>query len=235
MTRVVPEWMLRPDAVDPYGTYTALHPSTIMAGAAVRLSQTIQTNSGRPRWLLFQAVAVRRICHRLIPTGFQSSWESTLAWATRSYQAIRSMYMYGNKVSGNQTSSSTGPSQYMVVVATNHPIMQGIPLDAQGRVKIWRDPYPEENAHLPAVNPNISGSAPKLNYKYSWTFVNIVQSTLAAGTTVLGLEGDDTSRAVFAVNPAGGVLYNGETNHGNYVHFFVNEHGSGDSRRAFNA
>ena len=89
--------------------------------------------------------------------------------------------MYGNKVSGNQTATATGPGQYMVVVAPNHPILQGIPLDSQGRVKIWRDPYPEENAHLPP-----SGS-PKPNYKYSWTYVDITTSIVAPATTILGL------------------------------------------------
>src|SRR5262245_32016411 len=141
-----------------------------------------------------------------------------------------SIYMYVNKTSGNQTGTTPGDGQYMVVVNTTHPIMQGIPLDSQGRVKIWRDPYPEENAHLPT-------DAPKLNYKYSWTYVQINPgpSAPAPGTIILGLQGDNTNRAVFAVNPAGGELGNAETNHPNYVHLFINEHGSGDSRRAFNA
>src|SRR5262245_3186507 len=143
-----------------------------------------------------------------------------------------SMYMYVNKTSGNATGTTPGDGQYMVVVDTTHPIMQGIPLDPQGRVKIFRDPYPEENAHLPPAN-----TSPKLNYKYSWTWVQISGSASAPapGTVILGLQGDVTNRAVFAVSPAGAELGNFETNHPNFVHLFVNEHGSGDSRRAFNA
>ena len=142
------------------------------------------------------------------------------------------LFMYGNKAnnSNNQASTNQGPLQYMIVVNTNHPIMQGIPVDSQNRVKIWRDPYPEEDfVHTPA--------GAKLNYRYSWQYVDISagKATVAPGTIVLGVEGDNTNRVVFAVTPAGGELSNGNTNHANYVHLFVNEHGSGDSRRAFNA
>jgi hypothetical protein len=232
VTRMVPEWLLRPDAIDPSGVYIGLSPEYYYGGGGGP-SRPNDTNN------LFSAALV-------IISGSGSSADmpppntngipimmgehSCLGDQTLSGNS--SLYMYGNKTSGNQTSSGTGPGQYMVVVATNHPIVQGIPLDSQGRVKIWRDPYPEEDAHLPATGE------PKVNYKYSWTWVDITTSTIAPGTVVIGLQGDNTNRAVFAVNPTGGELYNtapDPTNHGNYVHFFVNEHGSGDSRRAFNA
>ena len=48
----------------------------------------------------------------------------------------------------------------MKVLLPNHPIMQGIPLDAQNRVKIWRDPYPDENAHVLASAQISSGIHP---------------------------------------------------------------------------
>ncbi len=113
-------------------------------------------------------------------------------------------------------------------------------MDAQGRVKIWRDPYPEENAHVP--------SGGKINYRYSWLAVdlnpNLTSPTVVApGTTVLGLLASDTNRAVFAVMDIGGsfglTIPEGPwagltTSPSRLVHFFVNERGSGDSRRAFN-
>ena len=140
------------------------------------------------------------------------------------------MYMYSNKSSGNDASTVQGDKQYMTVLSPNHPIMQGIPLDAQNRVKIWRNPYPEEDAvHTP--------TGAKLNYRYSWTYVDISAglSVPAPDTTIIGVQGDNANHAVFAVNPAGGMLADGTSSHGNYVQLFVNEHGSGDARRAFNA
>src|SRR6185295_1460284 len=46
------------------------------------------------------------------------------------------IYLYGNKSgnSGNDTSTNAA-NLFMKVLAPNHPIFQGIPLDAQGRVK----------------------------------------------------------------------------------------------------
>jgi hypothetical protein len=233
-TRLVPEWLLRPDAIDPTTppAYTGLSPEYYYGGGGGP-SRPADTNS------LYAASLV-------IISGSGSSADMPppntngipiimgehSCLGDQVLSGNSSLYLYGNKTSGNQTATATGPNQYMLVVAANHPIMQGIPLNSQGRVKIWRDPYPEENAHLPA------GGSPKVNYKYSWTWVDITTSIVAPGTTVIGVMGDTTNRAVFAVNPAGSELYNtapDPTNHGNYVHFFVNEHGSGDARRAFNA
>ena len=122
--------------------------------------------------------------------------------------------------------------------------MQGIPLDAQGRVKIWRDPLPEENAHLPGGGP------PKRNWRYSWLTVNLdpalgTPTVVPAGTTVIGLLASDTNRAVFAVMDVGGTLadtsgnpsgpwFGRTTAPSRLVHLFINERGSGESRRAFN-
>lgn len=129
----------------------------------------------------------------------------------------------------------------MRVTNTNHPIMQGIPLDAQGRVKIFRDPYPDENAHV--LTP---GGLP--NYQISWCCANIAsgQSVPAPGLNIIGLLDSDTNQVVFAVIERGGGL--GDTTQdalnpwSNYtvapsrlVHMFVNEQGGNNARRCFNA
>ena len=93
----------------------------------------------------------------------------------------------GNGVSGN-------PGLYMKVWAPNHPIMQGIPLDSQNRVKIFRDPYPEETLH------NAPGG--KSNYEISWTAVDTsaTASVPAPGLSILGtLDDPNTNQAVFSV------------------------------------
>ena len=228
VTRLVPEWLLRPDAVDPHGTYNGLSPEYYYGGGGGP-SRPADTND------LYAASLV-------IVSGSGSSADMPppntngipLIMGEHSclgdnvLSGNSSIYMYAQKTSGNQAGTALGAAQYMVVLAPNHPIMQGIPLDSQGRVKIWRDPYPEENAHLP------TGGAPKIHYRYSWCWVGITNSIVAPGTTLIGVQGDDTNHAVFAVSPKGAELSNAETNHPNYVHFFVNEHGSGDARRAFN-
>jgi hypothetical protein len=148
-----------------------------------------------------------------------------------------SVYMYtngGESTDPNGTASS-GPSKYMVVLNTTHPIMQGIPLDAQGRVKIWRDAYPLENAHLP-----VGGFE---NYQYRWCA--IPSSNAAPGTVVLGeiegIAGGKDHMAVFAVVEAGGILgFNATlgyapTNDARLVHIFVNDTGSNNPRRIFNS
>jgi hypothetical protein len=114
--------------------------------------------------------------------------------------------------------------QYMKVIAPTHPIMQGIPLESQGRVKIFRDPYPEENSHVPP------GGWP--NYQYAWTTIDA--SSAAPGTTVIGLLDSNQTKAVFAVGDKGGINGLGITNASRLVHFWVNEQGSGNARRCFN-
>src|SRR5207247_9992497 len=106
----------------------------------------------------------------------------------------------GGSTSGNVTDTSAPPGgQYMKVTAegNTHPILQGTPLDSQDRIKIVRDPYPEENAHVPP-----SG---KKNYQYSWTTIDAA-GAVGTGTKVLGLLDSNTSKSVFAVNDVGGRL-----------------------------
>jgi hypothetical protein len=137
---------------------------------------------------------------------------------------LGAVFLYSQGGLSTDPNQGTGASRYMKIINTNHPITQGIPLDAQGRVKIFRDPYPEESAHLPA--------SPKANYEYRWC--SIPASNAAPATVVLGvLDGMETF-SVFAVAEAGGILSNGSTNEARAVHFFVNEQGSGGTRRIFN-
>jgi hypothetical protein len=148
------------------------------------------------------------------------------------------LFLYGNKNSGNLTSPATH-GLYMKVLAPDHPIMKGIPLDANGRVKIFRDPYPQENLQ------NIPGG--KANYEISWTAVDISsgKSTPAPGLNILGVLDTNPNQVVFAVIEAGAKLANtaddlspwkGMVNApSRLVHFFVNEGGSGNTRRAFTA
>ena len=154
-------------------------------------------------------------------------------------------FLYSHRVSNNKANPTTD-GLYMKVLDPNHPIMQGIPLDAQGRVQIFRNPYPNENAHvLPGVGLP--------NYGISWCYAdtNTGQSVPAPGLHVLGVLANtassiNTNFVVFAVMDAGGVLadttqdpinpwYNYTTAPARLVHFFVNEQGSGNSRRSFNA
>jgi hypothetical protein len=141
------------------------------------------------------------------------------------------MYTGGSQSTDpNGTAASTTPSKYMKVINTTHPIMEGIPLDAQGRVKIFREPYPEELSHLPS-----SGGRP--NYEYRWCV--IPASNAAPGTVVLGVLDGQETYSVFAVNEVGGSLATNpnlgyaETNQVRLVHLFTNENGSGGQRRVF--
>jgi hypothetical protein len=141
------------------------------------------------------------------------------------------LFMYfGGATSGNIVNPSAG--QYMKVTAAGkaHPILQGIPLDEADRIKIFRDPYPEENAHVPP------GGKP--NYEYSWTAIDAAGAT-GTDTQVLGLLDSNPSKSVFGVLDIGGkVAIAGdpqETTPVRLVHWIVNEDGSGGSRRMFNA
>ena len=136
-----------------------------------------------------------------------------------------SIFMYNN---GGESGDAYGPDsgQYMKVVAPNHPIMQGIPLDADGRVKIIRDAYAEENAHIPAGGHQNWG-------KWDYPVQNV--GNAAPATTVLGVLDTDTNKSCFAVAEVGGLLSNGQQATVRLVHIFVCEGGSGDSRRCFNA
>jgi len=151
------------------------------------------------------------------------------------------IYLYANKSSGNNTQTNSA-NLYMKVVNPNHPIMQGIPLDAQGRVKMYRDPYPEELLHGPRAEGVAAG---KLNYEVAWTVVNTATSIPAPGLDILGRLDSDQNQVVFAVMEAGGALastvedpehpwFGRSTAPSRLVQLFVNEGGNGNSRRAFN-
>jgi hypothetical protein len=140
--------------------------------------------------------------------------------------AAGSLFMYAGELTGNPNATDpVNGGQYMKVVDPTHPIMQGIPLDAQGRVKMVRDRYPEENAHVP--------SGGKANYEFFW--VNTA-SAPAAGTTVLGVMNADTNRSCFAVVDVGGLLADGvTTSTRRLVHLPFGAQSSSNSRRTFNA
>ena len=166
------------------------------------------------------------------------------------------IYLYSNKSSGNLSDTNV-QGFYMQVVDPNHPIMKGIPLDSQGRVRIFRDPYPEENAHIPTVE----GFRGNSNYGISWTAVDCAEgkSVPAPGLTILGtlattitgtaeepVTNINTNQVVFAVMEKGALLadtstdefsawYNLSAAPSRLVHFYVNEGGSNNSRRYFNA
>jgi hypothetical protein len=144
--------------------------------------------------------------------------------------ATSDLFMYfGGSTSGNIVNPSAG--QYMKVTAEGktHPILQGIPLDDADRIKIFRDPYPEETAHLPA------GGKP--NYEYSWTAIDAAGAT-GTDTKVLATLDSNPAKSVFGVIDVGGKLATPdpqETTQVRLVHWIVNEDGSGGSRRMFNA
>jgi hypothetical protein len=149
-------------------------------------------------------------------------------------------FLYSHRVSNNYA-GATGGDLFMKVLDPNHPIMRGIPLDTNGCVKFLRDPYPNENAHV--LNP---GGLP--NYQVSTTYADISSgnSVPAPGLHILGVLASHTNYAIFAVMERGGVLadttqdslspwYNYTNAPARMVQFFVNEQGSHNARRSFNA
>ena len=135
-----------------------------------------------------------------------------------------SIFMYAGQNSSDPNESSSPPaSQYLKVVAPDHPILQGIPRDAADRIKIFRDPYPLEEQHVP-----VGG---KKNYEYRWC--TQVVADKAPGTTILGVLDGAEERACFAVAEQGAALADGRVASARMVHLFTNENGSGGSRRAF--
>jgi hypothetical protein len=158
--------------------------------------------------------------------------------------------LYGNKTSNNY-SGNTGDDLYMKVVAPNHPIFAGIPLVASTTdtnrtyIKFLREPYPNENAHC-LVPPNGSGGLP--NYQVSTCYADIGTgaSVPAPGLQILGVLASHTNYAIFACMDQGGQLADTSqdyespwvtltTSPTRIVQFFVNEQGSGNARRSFNA
>jgi hypothetical protein len=143
-----------------------------------------------------------------------------------------SIFMYNNGTQSDDDSGQTlSTNQWMKVTAAGklHPIMQGIPLDANDCVKIYRDPYPEEFTRTPA------GGNPLWQWDIPFQFV----ANAAPATTVLGLEGGDNTKSIFAVvdvtNGVGGLLSNNQAATVRLVHFFVCEGGQDSYRRCFNS
>jgi hypothetical protein len=135
-----------------------------------------------------------------------------------------SIYMYNGQNSSDPNESSTpAATKYMKVVAPTHPIFQGIPLDDQDRIRIFREPYPGEDSRVPEGG--------KRNYEYRWCTQTVADA--APGTTVLGVLEGAEDRACFAVMDAGGQRANGQPASARMVHMFTNENGSGGSRRVF--
>lgn len=242
-TRAIPEWLLNPDCYDPTFAFTGLTPEYYYGGGGGP-TRPNDTNVAYSAALVI--VSGGGSSGDMPPpntNGIPIIMGEHSCIGDRVLAGHSSLFMYQNGGnSGDQSGTTLGDVQYMKVVLPNHPIMQGIPLDAQGRVKIWRDPLPEENAHVPA------GGKP--NYRWSWLTMNLdpnlgTPTTPAPGTQVIGLMASDTNRAVFAVMDAGGTLAPTSTDPihpwvgrttapARLVHFFVNERGSSDSRRAFN-
>lgn len=136
------------------------------------------------------------------------------------------LYMYsGGTTSANIVNPTGGQYMRVTELGKTHPILAGIPLEAGDRIKIFRDPYPEENAFIPATG--------KPNYEYSWTVIDAA-GTNNTDTVVLGVLDSAPTKAVFGVNDKG-KLANGETAQARFIHWIVNEDGSGGSRRMFNA
>ena len=130
--------------------------------------------------------------------------------------------MYQGQSSGD---SSAENAKYMKIVNPNHPITQGIPTDADGLVKVWRDKSPMEDSHVP-----VGG---KSNYLATWC--HQLRTEAAPGTVVLGVIGGQEEKSCFAVVDAGGALADGQVANTRKVHIFMNGGGSGDSRRTFSA
>ena len=137
---------------------------------------------------------------------------------------VGSIFMYAGQNSSDPNESGSPPAtKYMKVVAPDHPIMKGIPLDAQGRVKIFREPYPAEESHVPTGG--------KRNFEYRWCTQALADR--AAGTMVLGVLDGAEDRVCFAVADKGVALAEGRAATARMVHMFTNENGSGGSRRVF--
>lgn len=137
-----------------------------------------------------------------------------------------SVFLYNGTDSSDPNSGTTPlPSLFMKVIAPDHPIMKGIPLDSQGRVKIFRDRYPTEEAHVPPAG--------KPNYEFRWCTQAVADA--APGTTVLGVLDGAENRSCFAVCDKDGVLADGSAASARRVHIFLNENGSGGSRRVWQA
>jgi hypothetical protein len=230
--RLVPEWLLSWLCVDPSGVYTPVPYPDYIYGGGGGPTKKLDTNA------LYAAQLV-------ILSGSGSGGDfpepntNGIAIMVGDHTILGdrankgSLFMYGNTGTSDANGANAfpvpGPIQYMKLTAAGkaHPIMAGIPLDAQDRVKIYREPYPEENAHVPTGG--------KANYQFYIPFVDTTVATVPSGTTVLGVRDVNNNQACFSVADIGGLDSRGVANTQRKVHIFVNEGGSGDSRRVFNA
>jgi len=124
--------------------------------------------------------------------------------------------------------------------------MQGIPLvyspnDTNNRtyVQIYRTPYPNENSHV--LTPG-----GLVNYQVSTGYSDTNTAVPAPGLHILGTLASHSNYVIFACMDKGGQLadttqdysspwVNLTTSPTRIVQFFVNEQGSGNARRSFNA
>jgi hypothetical protein len=141
-----------------------------------------------------------------------------------------SIFMYTRDPGGTDDDAGTtlSTNQWMKVTAAGklHPIMQGIPLDANDCVKIYRDPYPEE----------VVGHRPVgCNPLWQWDIPYAQAANAAPGTKVLGLMGSDSAKSIFAVVDVGGQLANSQPATVRMVHYYVSEGGQDSYRRVFNS
>jgi len=179
--------------------------------------------------------------HSCISDDFRASQNSIFMYAGTGHDDVK-----------NDEGSQGGTNQYMKVLLPNHPIMKGIPLLPDGTVKIFRDPYPDEGGVPGYLSPTLGTHTPaggKRNYEFAWTVIDASQA--AAGTQVIGvLPPPFDTRACFATADIGAqlasyttsdpthpwsVAFGDDKAHQRLVHFFINEQGSGGSRRCFNS
>ena len=173
------------------------------------------------------------VCGESAVIGATDSGQSGTTPASHASLGFYSRRSVGNRV------DPVADGLYMRVLNPSHPIMQGIPLDAQNRVQIWRKPYPDENAHV--LTP---GGLP--NYQISWCCANVAsgQSIPAPGLNIIGVLDTTTNQVVFAVIERGGGLgdmtqdslnpwFNYTVAPSRLVHMYVNEQGGNFTRRSF--
>ena len=156
------------------------------------------------------------------------------------------LFFYSNYGANHGNMANTGGDYLkMKIVDPNHPIMKGIPLDANGCVKIYRDPYPNENAHVLAPIGAAGGGLANYQISTAWVDISDGKCVPAPGLHVIGVSAANTNYVIFAVIERGGEL--GPTTDdqspwfgytaapARQVQFWVCEQGSGNARRCFNA
>jgi hypothetical protein len=123
-----------------------------------------------------------------------------------------------------------GLTQNMKVVNTTHPITEGIQTDANGMVKILRDPFTNEDAYSkpPETVPPQSW---KKNYEFAWP--QVAASGKAPGLVILAVSPLKEDYVIFGVIDKGAMMADNNPATARLVHFFVNDNGSGGTMRRF--